>query len=96
MNYNFKKSVKGKFGAGVYFSEQPAYTFSYGGSHHLIMAKILPGKTKECSWSGRMSSESCTQGFDSHGGFKQEDDSFNEIIIFDQDQILPCYVIYFK
>ena len=97
MNNNFKCSTSGKFGAGVYFSEQPAYTFGYGGKKHLIMAKILPGMIKECNWNGRtMSNDKCSPGYDSNGGFKQEDGSFNEVVIFDQDQILPCYVVYFQ
>ena len=95
MNNNFKCSAKGKFGAGVYFSEQPAYTFNYGGEHHLIMAKILPGVTKECRFK-TFNSDKCSPGYDSHGGFKQDDGSFNEVVIFDQDQILPCYVVYFQ
>ena len=51
MNDNFKPSIAGKFGAGVYFSEQPNYTFGYG--KHLILAKILPGKVCKLanSWS---------------------------------------------
>ena len=95
MNNNFRPSTGGKFGAGVYFSEQPAYTFGYGGQQHLIMAQILPGKTLECRNSG-MGSALCTQGFDSHGGFKQRDGSFNEVVIFNTDQILPHYVIHFQ
>ena len=49
MNSNFRPSALGKFGAGVYFSEQPAYTFGNGGQNHFIMAQILPGKTKSKS-----------------------------------------------
>ena len=95
MNTNFHPSTRGKFGAGVYFSEQPAYTFGYGGHHHLIMAQILPGRTLECHNSG-MGSARCTQGYDSHGGFKQPDGHYQEIVIFNTDQILPYYVIHFK
>jgi len=54
MNNNFIASRSGKFGAGVYFSEQPSYTFGYGGQNHLIMARILPGKTLECRNSGKL------------------------------------------
>ena len=95
MNNNFRPSTRGKFGAGVYFSEQPAYTFGYGGQQHLIMAQILPGKTLECQFT-RMHSGGCTARYDSHGGFKQADGHFQEVVIFDTDQILPYYVIYFK
>ena len=38
----------------------------------------------------------CTAGYDSHGGFKQADGTFNEVVIFDVNQILPCYVVYFR
>ena len=95
MNENFQPSKSGKFGAGVYFSEQPNYTFGYGGENHLIMAQILPGKVLECKYSG-MSNRKCETGFDSHGGFKQSDDTFHEIVIFNSDQILPMYVLHFK
>lgn len=95
MNYNFKPSKRGKFGAGVYFSEQPAYTFRYGGDNHLVMAQVLPGRTLEC-FDDSMKATLCTPGYDSHGGYKTYDGHFEEIVIFNQDQILPCYVIYFR
>ena len=95
MNNNFKPSTSGKFGAGVYFSEQPNYTFGYGGRKHLILAKILPGKVYEC-FSSSMGSSKCTEGYDSHGGFKKQEGTFDEIVIFNTNQILPMYVIHFK
>uniref|UniRef100_A0A7M6DR67 Poly [ADP-ribose] polymerase n=2 Tax=Clytia hemisphaerica TaxID=252671 RepID=A0A7M6DR67_9CNID len=95
MNNNFKASTRGKFGAGVYFSEQPDYTFRYGGKNNLILARILPGKIKECDHI-KWNSDLCTEGYDSHGAFKNDDDTFQEVVIFDTEQILPCYVIHFK
>ena len=95
MTKNFHPSRLGKFGAGVYFSEQPAYTFGYGGSNYLIMAQILPGKTFNCT-SAAMGTALCTPGYDSHGGYKQPDGHFNEVVIFNPNQILPYYVIHFK
>ena len=98
MNQNFNPSTRGKFGAGVYFSEQPAYTFGYGGEKHLIMARILPGRTFHCKSSG-YGNRKCTPGYDSHGGFKRTEgtyETYDEIVIFEPDQILPCYVIYIK
>jgi len=95
MNNNFKASTRGKFGAGVYFSEQPDYTFRYGGKNNLILARILPGETKECDHM-KWNSDLCTEGYDSHGAFKNDDDTFQEVVIFDTEQILPCYVIHFK
>lgn len=94
MNFNFKPSLSGKFGAGVYFSEQPAYTFGYGGTNHLVMAQILPGRVLEC-FDNNMKATLCTPGYDSHGGYKTRDGHFQEIVIFEQDQILPYYVIHF-
>jgi len=94
MNNNFIRSKGGKFGAGVYFSEQPSYTFQYGGLKHLIMAQLLPGKTS--GKGGWLQHGECEQGYDSHGAFPQTDGTFNEIVIFNLDQILPSYVIYFK
>ena len=93
MNDNFKPSANGKFGPGVYFSETPSYTFTYGGMNHLILAMLLPGETENCkdvSWNP--SKVNC----DSRGGFLQTDGHFLEIVIQNPDQILPCYVIHFS
>ena len=87
MNNNFIKSSVGKFGPGVYFSEFPAYTFGYGGENHLILSKVLPGKIYPCT-----KNQNLQQGYDSHGGIPAGD-MFKEIVIFNTDQILPCYVI---
>jgi len=99
MNSNFMAGLKGKLGAAIYFSEDPSLTFNYGGRHHLIMAKLLPGKTRKDVWKEEdelSSRSSLGSGYDSHGKFNERNNSFEEIAIFDNDQILPCYVIHFK
>ena len=90
MNNNFNKSSQGWFGPGVYFSEFPSYTFGYGGENHLILSKVLPGKLYTCT---EIKNIPLKQGYDSHGGVPAGD-RFSEIVIFNTDQILPCYVIY--
>ena len=88
MDNNFIPSTGGKFGAGVYFSEFPSYTFGYGGSNHLILSKVLPGEIKDCS-----SHHASQSGFDSLGGIPRGE-RFSEIVIQNVDQILPCYVLH--
>lgn len=96
MNNNFIPSLGGKFGAGVYFSEMPGYTFGYGGEKFLILAQILPGKIRPCPFLGMQTSGGLSPGYDSHGGLPLNDGSgrYNEIVIFDKRQILPTYVIH--
>lgn len=81
----------------MYFSELPEYTKNYGGRNNLILAKLLPGKIFKCEYTS-MNSRGLAKGYDSHGGFPLKDGSggYKEIVIFNRDQILPCYVIYFE
>ena len=93
MDNNFQCSLGGKFGPGVYFSEYPSYTFGYGGMSHLIVAQVLPGKTFAMPAPRNQPLE---PGYDSHGGVARGDGTFAEIVIFNTDQILPCYVIHIE
>ncbi len=79
---------KGNFGAGIYFSEFPNVSTGYG---KLLLCRVLPGKSYECP--GLMIGASLQTGYDSHLFQKDADGRGKELVIFNKDQILPCYVI---
>lgn len=62
----------------------------------MILSKILPGKIYHCEEIA-MSARDLERGYDSHGGLPLNDGSgqYREIVIFNTDQILPCYVLHF-
>ena len=76
----------GWYGAGIYFSEFANVSQGYGDG--LLLCKILLGKVYKIN----TINTGCAKkdGYDSHmaGGGKYG----TEIVIFDMDQILPCYV----
>lgn len=82
---------KGYFGAGIYFSEFPSTSMGYGGGGKLLLCKVLPGKTYTCM--AMMIGARCMSGYDSHGFQRDHDGRYKELVIFNADQILPCYVI---
>ena len=80
---------KGYYGAGIYFSEFPWTSIGYGGG--LLLCRVLPGKSYDCP--KIMEGASLQPGFDSHIYGKDLAGRGEELVIFDPDQILPCYVI---
>ena len=78
---NFRPSVVGTYGPGVYFSEYPLKSIAYsGGSNSMIVCQILLGED------GRDS----TQHVPDSAGRCQE------IVIKNVDLILPLYVIHYS
>lgn len=77
---------RGWYGAGIYFSEFANVSQGYGDG--LLLCKILLGKTYKI----KAINTGCDkkEGYDSHmaGGGKYG----TEIVIFNMDQILPCYI----
>jgi len=55
----------------------------------VLLCKLLPGKAYKCT--KRMDGQGCMKGHHSHTSPKG-----NEVVIFDPDQILPRYVVYFE
>jgi len=82
----------GWYGRGFYFSEFPDVSLGYG--QHLLLCRLLPGRTRDLGVHERMDGKELTRGYDSHrvcrdgGGYGQE------LVIADPDQILPCYVLH--
>ena len=82
----------GYFGAGIYFSEFANVSQGYGDG--LLLCQIMLGKAHRMT-TVKMG---CAQkkGCDSHmvvGGGKHSGKYGTEIVIFDVDQILPCYIV---
>jgi len=81
---------KGWYGAGIYFSELPTTAMSYGkGEKKLLLSKVLLGREFQCP--GRMDGKQLQLGYDSH---RSPDGS--ELVVFDQAQILPCYIVHYS
>lgn len=88
----------GYFGAGLYFSRHPDYTFIYGNQMKppiagdrgtVLLFKVLLGRSKQLH--NLQMGASLESGYDSHVSPK----GF-EWVLFDSDQCLPCYVIDWK
>jgi len=91
MNKNFM-SRKGE-PLEIRFTEDPSITLNYGVPHPLVMAEILPGRTNRSNYwqKGDEPYElRCKKSYESHGTFDVRRNSFEEIVIFNKDQILPC------
>ena len=80
----------GQYGAGIYFSEIPKVCFHYGES--LLLCKVLLGRCLDVT-KQNVKGKPLTSGYDSHGAHPTSDGNFQIIVIFNNDQILPCYVI---
>lgn len=85
---------RGFYGAGIYFSEFPEVSLGYGNTGRLLLCRVLPGKSYDCK--SMMLGQSLQTGFDSHRFGPDAEGRGNELVIFDADQILPCYVINYK
>ena len=57
----------------------------------LILSIVIPGKTYNCQQ--LQVGSGLTPGYDSHGFRPDENGCYEELVIFDPDQILPKYVI---
>ena len=81
----------GQYGAGIYFSEIPEVCFHYG--HSLLLCKVLLGNCRDVTKVTDVKGKPLTIGFNSHGAHPTPDGNFKIIVIFNNDQILPCYLI---
>ena len=81
----------GQYGSGIYFSEVPEVCFQYGDS--LLLCKVLLGKCCDVTSIKDIKGKPLMSGYDSHGALTTSDGNFKIIVIFDKDQILPCYLI---
>ena len=84
---------RGYYGAGIYFSEFPEVSIEYGETGKLLLCKVLPGKSYDCT--SMMLGKNLETGYDSHRVEADKEGRGTELVIFNADQILPCYVINF-
>ncbi len=90
---------QGWYGKGIYFSEFPETALFYG--KELLGCRILPGRSYDLTGDKRpeltMVGMDKEPGFDSHRVNCQSKEGYGEeIVIFDQDQILPVYWIHYE
>lgn len=89
---------RGYYGAGIYFSEFPEVSMEYADTGRpigkLLLCTVLPGKSHDCK--GRMVGQDLQPGYDSHRFMADQEGRGLELVIFDVDQILPCYVVNYK
>ncbi|KAK6165907.1 hypothetical protein SNE40_022721 [Patella caerulea] len=80
----------GWYGAGVYFSEYPAYSMSYiQGATKLLLCQVLPGKAFQCT--KLIHGSNLQKGYDSHTSPCKK-----ELVIFNSHRILPSYIVHYK
>jgi len=78
----------GWYGKGFYFSEYPSYSIGYcKGNPYLLLCLVLVGK----AYKQDKIQTGCAkmEGYDSH----VSPDGSSEVVIFDPDQVLPCYKV---
>lgn len=85
---------RGYYGAGIYFSEFPEVSIGYAKIGKLLLCKVLPGKSHDCE--DMMLGQALQPGYDSHRVSADKEGRGQELVIFDADQILPCYVVNYK
>lgn len=80
---------KGFYGAGIYFSEYTSTSLGYNRASRMLLSKVLIGKQFQCP--GLMMGAPLKKGYDSHLS-----PCGTEVVIYDNAQILPCYIVHFE
>jgi len=80
---------QGYYGAGVYFSEYTSTSMGYNRASRILLSKVLIGKQFQCP--GLMMGAALKKGYDSHLS-----PCGTEVVIYDNAQILPCYIVHFE
>ena len=85
------KKNTGDYGFGIYLSEYSSVAVKYSSAKFkgIILCKVLVGKQYRCP-GDTIRGISLQKGYDSH----TSPDGRRELVIFDTNQILPCYVIH--
>jgi len=79
----------GWWGKGIYVSPTASYSLSYmRGNRGLFLVSVLLGKTKELHSHERMDGRTALEGYDTHIA-----ENGYEYVLFDEAQVLPCYLI---
>ncbi|XP_071114137.1 protein mono-ADP-ribosyltransferase PARP15-like isoform X20 [Haliotis cracherodii] len=79
----------GWYGNGIYFSRYPRFSMNYmQKTCKLLLCKVLQGKIFKC--------ENLKLGAPKEPGYDSHVDPFGkEIVIYEDDCILPCYIVHF-
>jgi hypothetical protein len=91
---------KGRFGPGLYFAPDSAKSHDYttqnsNGVRCLVLCKIVCGSP----WITQTSQHTLTgvpTGYDSIVGAKGTDLKYSEGVLYDEDAVLPAYVVFYK
>jgi len=89
------RSDTGWWGGGIYLSPDPIVSSSYAHNSKLIVCAVLLGRPYHCKQ--RMDGQACKKGYDSHISpwWSISGNLGKEWVLFDEGQILPCFVISF-
>jgi len=79
---------QGYYGAGIYFSEYTSTSLGYNRASRMLLSKVLIGKQFQCP--GLMIGAALKKGYDSHLS-----PCGTEVVIYDNAQVLPCYIVHF-
>lgn len=85
---------QGCYGAGIYFSEFVGTSKAYGTA--VLLCRLLPGRSYDINQQQATLGSPLTPGYDSHRVAKDHKGRGQELVIFNVDQILPCYLIQFR
>jgi len=81
---------RGAYGAGIYFSEYTSTSLAYNADGaRILLSKVLIGRQYKCP--GTMLGAPLQHGYDSHLS-----PCGTEVVIYDVNQILPCYVVHYR
>eukprot|EP01084_Bolivina_argentea_P029355 54479_1 len=82
----------GWYGCGIYLSEYASISSGYGDS--LLLCKVILGKAYKMKTNQQQNGRGLEHGYDCHLVVDQNNKQYGqEIVIFDVDQILPCYIV---
>jgi len=101
MKYVNTKNAWGRFGAGLYFAPDAAksndYTQPYNSVRCLILCKVVVGNAK-ILYQDQSNLKAPPQGFDSVLGKPGGGGALNypELVLFNEDAVLPAYVVFYK
>eukprot|EP00667_Euglena_gracilis_P022245 EG_transcript_24671 len=80
------------YGRGIYLSPSAEYSLGYCTfGCKLLVCAVLLGKKKVCQSGHYCGMKTCTPGYDSHVS-----PCGNELIVFNEAQVLPCFVIHYR
>jgi len=97
---------EGCCGAGIYFSEfftiSTGYSSEFNDGGCLLLCRLLPGRSLDVvtgptlNYGDEWLGAPLAQGYDSHRACKDQKGRGHELVIFDVDQVLPCYLVHFS